>query len=90
VGPGEFGDGDRDGREQTDNMESARSIFPVLTSFDNGSGANIGGSVGLPFEPGEVVYEGLDVCGEDDGADGGNHVWRRGAETGIIMRLWMS
>lgn len=68
-----FGDDDRDGREQADNMESARSIFPVLTS-----GAKAGEGVGLPFETGdEVVEEGLDVCEtwEDAGTDWGNHLW---------------
>lgn len=70
-----LGDDDRAGREQADNMESARSIFPVLTSFGNGSDASVGESVGLPFEIGEeVVDEGLDereTC--EDG--GGNHFW---------------
>ena len=63
--------GDRDGRERADNMESARSIFPVLISFGNGSDVNVGESIGLPFEIGEV----MDVCEtwEDVGADWGNH-----------------
>ena len=72
------GDDDRDDRERADNMESARSIFPVLTSFGNESDAKVGESVGLPFEAGEeVVEEGLDVyeTWEDVGVDWGNHFW---------------
>lgn len=66
------GDGDLDGRERADNMESARSIFPILTSFCNESDdANVGENVGLPFEVGEeVVGECLDECGDD----WGNHL----------------
>ena len=74
-------------------MESARSIFPVLTSFGKVAGANVGERVGLPFEPGEEVVDGgLDVCEtcEGGGAVLGNHVLCKGAETGIIMRQWMS
>jgi len=88
-----FGDGDRDDRERPDNRESARSIFPVLVSFGNGSDANVGERVGLPLELGEeVVDEGLDACEtwEDGGADLGNHLLWRGAETGTIMRQWMT
>ena len=63
-----MGDGDRDGRERADSMESARSIFPVFTSFGNGSDVDVGERVGLPFEAGdEVVDEGLDECGVDLG-----------------------
>lgn len=77
-GLGALGDGDRDDRERPDNMESARSIFPVLTSFGNGSGVDVGESLGLPFETGEeVVDEGLDEGEpwEDGGAGWGNHFW---------------
>lgn len=89
-----LGDVDRDGRERAENMESARSTFPVLTSFGNTSDAKVGRSVGLPFETGEeVVDEGLEVCETwcgGGGADWGNHFRCRGAETGTMMRLWMS
>ena len=59
-------------------MESARSNFPVLISFANGSGAKVGESLGHPFEAGVEVVEGdLDVCEiwEVVGADWGNHHW---------------
>lgn len=59
----ETGDGDRDGREQAESKESALSIFPVLTSFGDGSDAKVGEGVEFPFELGEeVVDEGLDAC----------------------------
>lgn len=59
----EFGEGDREGREQAENKESARSIFPVLTSFDEVSDVNVGESVGLAFDTGEDVIDGgLDAC----------------------------
>ena len=58
----EFGDGDRDGLEQAESRESARSIFPVLISFGGGSGAEVGESGGLPFDTGEgVTDEGMAV-----------------------------
>jgi hypothetical protein len=74
---GGLGDGNRDGRERADNMESARSIFPVLISFGNESDAKVGESVGLPFEIEELMEGGLDVCEilQDVGADWGNHHW---------------
>lgn len=57
-----FGDDDSDGRERADNMESARSIFPILISFGDGSDAKVGESLEHPFEIGvEVVEGGLDV-----------------------------
>jgi hypothetical protein len=57
----EFGEGDREGREPAENKESARSIFPVLTSFDEVS--DVGESVGLAFDTGEDVIDGgLDAC----------------------------
>ena len=74
---GGFGDDGCGGLERADNMESARSIFPVLISFANGSEAKIGESAGLPFEIEEVTEEDLDACEiwEDVGADWGNHHW---------------
>lgn len=58
-----FGGGDLDGREQAESNESARSIFPVFTSFGDGSDATAGEGVGIPFDAGEeVADEDLDAC----------------------------
>jgi hypothetical protein len=59
----EFGGGDLNGREQAESKESARSIFPVLTSFNDESNATAIEGVGIPFDAGEMVAdEDLDAC----------------------------